>query len=268
MNFILANCSHGQRINGIDKTPKILFNNIKQLYKFYSYSIIEKDDFRTIKGYRKIYNDYIKFNRYKRKIAIFGGDHSIAQASCQAFLDIYKDKGHILWIDAHTDINTFETSISKNSHGMPVSKLLGINSYKYSENHYLANPSQITYIGPRSIDKSEQTLLDILKIDIFTSDNINRDINNVVDKINSIIKDKFIHISYDIDILDPSYIKCTGTKEDKGIDIITNNTLLKSINKTKLVSADFVELNLDIDKKRKTTELEHMKDIINIVLNS
>tara|TARA_B110000208_G_scaffold191728_1_gene259810 strand:- start:4810 stop:5622 length:813 start_codon:yes stop_codon:yes gene_type:complete len=250
MNFILANCRQGQNKLGIEKTPSIIFNKLNN--NIFLSKSIKEFNFNSNKGYNFIYNyynNYLKLNNYP--IITLGGDHSVASASCQAFIDNYKEKSHIIWIDAHTDINTNITSETNNSHGMPVSKLMNLMNSPIDNKIYNLKPEQITYIGTRSIDKAEQNIIDNLNIKVYSTNDIYFNLKNVIKEINENINDKFIHISYDIDVIDPLYIKSTGTKIHHGINLEQNLELIKELTKNNLViSADFVELNLDLGNKK------------------
>ena len=130
MNFILANCKHGQRKIGTELAPNIIYNKLlKNVYKKdLTNNVFIKDTlFRNERGYNKIYEQYNNFNNVNNNPVItLGGDHSVSIGSCQAFIDKYKEDAHIVWVDAHTDINTQETSITGNIHGMVVSQLMGL----------------------------------------------------------------------------------------------------------------------------------------------
>ena len=302
INFILANCRVGQKKMGVEKAPQIIYSRLLKYHNKFNKHIdidnqvsISEHSFEINKGYKMLYdkyNDFTKKNNYP--IITLGGDHSIALASCQAFIDKYKEDGHIIWIDAHVDLNTYESSASKNSHGMPVSSLMGIHgTYPIINKKYNLKPEQITYLGPRSIDKEEQMIINKYDIQLYSSKdmrNINKydiklysskDMRNtyynchnnlfkILDELQEKIKDKVIHISFDIDVLDPSLVKSTGTTVDKGLTIHDIYLILNNITKNNMVaSCDFVEYNPNIgDIKEKERSLNYMEFSINTVINN
>ena len=196
-----------------------------------------------------------------------GGDHSISSASCQAFIDKYKEKSHIIWIDAHTDINTSETSNTQNTHGMPVASLMGLTKSNIVNKLYNLRHDQITYIGPRSIDPYELKFIQDNNIKLYSTNDIKNNINEIIKEINEKIKNKYENISYDIDVMDSKYINSTGTIEENGFHIEENMKIIEEITKNNsIISADFVELNLYLGNKEKSLKL--MIDIIKkIIIN-
>jgi arginase len=123
----------------------------------------------------------------------------------------------IIWVDAHADINTAESTTSGNLHGMPVSFLLGIGS-KVPEFDWIQPrlaPNRLVYIGLRDVDAGEKKILKEHKIKAFSMHEIDRyGIGKVVemalDHVNP-QRDLPIHLSFDVDAMDPSVAPSTGT---------------------------------------------------------
>ena len=281
INFILANCRVGQKKSGVEKAPQIIYNRVLKYHekfnkvKNYKYlnnhESISEYSFEVNKGYNLIYNKYNEFlNKNNGTIITLGGDHSVAIGSCQAFLDKYKENAHIIWIDAHTDINTYESSSSKNLHGMCVSNLMGIMDLSLVPKNYNLKPDQITYIGSRHVDKQEIKLINKYNIDLYSSEDIKKGLSNILDDIQNKIKDKFIHISFDIDVIDPSLVPSTGTPVDKGLNMHDIYLILNNITKNNLIaSCDFVEYNPKIGNiKEKERSLNFMEYSINTVIRN
>ena len=287
INFILANCRVGQKKMGVEKAPQIIYSRLLKYHNKFNKHInidnqvsISEYSFEVNKGYKMLYdkyNDFTKKNNYP--IITLGGDHSIALSTCQAFIDKYKEDGHIIWIDAHTDINTYKSSGSKNLHGMPVSSLMGIMDLPIINKKYNLKPEQITYLGPRSVDKEEMDIINKYDIKLYSSEdirntNVNYDCHNnllkILDEVQEKIKDKFIHISFDIDVIDPSLVKSTGTTVDKGLTMHDIWIILNYITKNNMIaSCDFVEYNPNIgDIKEKERSLNYMELSINTVINN
>lgn len=187
-------------------------------------------------------------------ILILGGDHSISSASIPSFLDKYREDAHILWIDAHADINTKESSLTKNSHGMSLAKIFGLmeNDVDVTQNYY-PSFSQLTYLGLRETDDFEKSIIQTNNIDIL---NIS-DIRNNKFNYNKFLNKK-LYISIDVDVFDISEMLSTGTpSKKKGLFIDELILFLKNISirhNNNIKCLDIVEFNpligtqKDIDK--------------------
>ncbi|KAG6898270.1 hypothetical protein C0992_000715 [Termitomyces sp. T32_za158] len=137
-----------------------------------------------------------------------GGDHSLVVAHPEACL---------IWIDAHADINTVETTDSGNIHGMPVSFLLGIGNRvsEFSWVKPLLKADRLVYIGLRDVDAGEKRILRENNIKAFSMHEVDKyGIGKVVemalDHVNP-NRNRPIHLSFDVDALDPSVAPSTGT---------------------------------------------------------
>ena len=278
MNFILANCRIGQKKMGVEKSPTIIYNRLLNYHNKFNKHInlnnkvsINEYSFEVNKGYTNIYNkynEYTKINNYP--IITLGGDHSVSLASCQAFIDKYKEDSHIIWIDAHTDINTYESSESKNLHGMPVACLMGLMDSPIINKQYNLKPEQITYLGPRSVDEEEMKSIKENNITLYSSYDIRNNLTNILKEVQENIKDKIIHISFDIDVLDPTFAKSTGTTVVNGLTVSDIYMILNNITKNNLIaSCDFVEYNPELGNiKEKERTLNYMELSINTVIKN
>ena len=192
---------------------------------------------------------------------VLGGDHSIAIGTIAGVLQQKKDIG-VIWFDAHGDINTEETSPSGNIHGMPVAVSLGLGHEKLVSiggKDSKIDLDKFVYVGCRDLDKGERKVLRDLGANVFTMHEIDRD--GILSVMNQAIeiagrgKDG-IHVSFDMDSIDPIYVKGTGTKVPKGLSYREANFALELIAKTeKLISAEFVEVNPLLDNNNETAKL-------------
>lgn len=270
--FINANSDLGVHVDGTNQGPNLITNNI------FKYEVLKIDkDNNIIKSKDKLdlaknldaVNNFNKelynkvtdvLNENKFPITI-GGDHSIAIASALASNNYHKNIG-IIWIDAHTDYNTFDSTITGNLHGLP---LAAINGYKTEAltklltNNYI-NPKNTVIVGARSIDELELVNLKNNKITFFTTEDIKKEgINNILDKAFKIAgkNTSGIHISYDLDYIDP--LDCPGVSvpETNGIDLETALNTMKYINSKKdlIKSLDLVEYNPKFDINNKTLNI-------------
>ena len=191
-----------------------------------------------------------KYNDNKIPILI-GGDHSIVCGSISSAVTIDDNIG-IIWIDAHADINTPLSSRSMNMHGMPLSFLLGLSDSKSVKGFEWMNditklkPRNLIYIGLRSIDEDELEFINDLNIKNYSIEDIkHKTIESVMDEILLYFSEiDNIHISWDIDSIDPLYAPCTGTKVNDGLSINESICIAKTLSKYKNIkSIDMVEIN-------------------------
>lgn len=191
---------------------------------------------------------------------ILGGDHSIAIGSIAGVLQHKKNLG-VIWFDAHGDINTEETSPSGNIHGMPVAVSLGLGHERLisiggKENKLQKN--KIVFIGCRDLDTGEKKFLKELGITVFTMHEIDRlGMTEVISRAIDIAGDGTdgIHVSFDLDSMDPIYAPGTGTRVPGGLTYRESNLALEMIALSKkLVSAEFVEVNPIIDNNNQTAK--------------
>jgi len=185
-----------------------------------------------------------------------GGDHSVVVGSILAS-NKYNDIG-VIWIDAHGDYNTFETTITGNLHGLPLAAVSGYKCDKLTSfiNSRFVNPKNCVIVGARSIDPLELVNIKDSGVTIFTMDDIKANgIHNIMKKAISIANNNTngIHISYDLDVIDPKFAPGVSIPEINGISyeesIEIMDEIVKNINLIK--SFDLVELNplRDIDNK-------------------
>lgn len=193
---------------------------------------------------------------------IIGGDHSLSLGSIAGASKFLGNDLAVIWIDAHGDINTHETSPSGNIHGMPLAASMGIGYEKLTSiffNDVKIKPENVFILACRDLDDGEVELIENLNMNVWTNEDINnRGTDVVINELLSLIKEKNIkdiHLSYDIDCLDPEYVPGTGTPVSDGLSFNESKVLLESIFSTSLVrSIDFVEYNPDLDKNNKTIE--------------
>ena len=265
----------GVHIDGASLGPTQLMNDIKTFYKGESMMFQQDPDIiksRNISDRRKNEYEIEKFNTelYKNMVSkikeeyfpiLIGGDHSVVIASALASAKVNIDVG-IIWIDAHTDYNTFETTITGNIHGLP---LAAINGYKCNELRYyhdgkIIQPSRTVIVGARSIDEAEKDNVRYSGATVFTTQDIKeKGVEAVMDEAFKIAgyKTKGIHISYDLDIIDPKIAPGVSVPEKDGISeeeaMQISEYLAKHIND--ILSMDLVEFNPLRDINRKTEQI-------------
>ena len=203
---------------------------------------------------------------------MIGGDHSISVASALASQNINHNIG-VIWFDAHPDFNTFETTITGNIHGLPLATIAGYNnsSLRIFHNNITVNPENIVVVGARSIDKLEMENLKNANIKIFTTNDIkNLGIEFIIKEALKIAGNNTngIHISYDLDVIDPIVAPGVSIPEINGISeeeaMVAHDLML---NNKKVVSFDLVEYNplKDIDNKTKNIALNILNNTLKII---
>jgi len=191
---------------------------------------------------------------------ILGGDHSSAIGSIAGASKIAGELG-IIWLDFHPDANTPETSPSGNIHGMPVAIALG---YGYPELVNCAGfkpkvlPENIFIVGAKDIDEAEKRFLDSLGVKMFTLFDIDRlGIYKVIDKVISHLQHcDAVHLSFDIDVLDPLIAPGTGILSKGGLSYREISYVMDTLGKEDIVrSVDVIEINPLLDQRNTTSEL-------------
>lgn len=194
-----------------------------------------------------------------------GGDHSLAMGTiagvAQHFAQKKQDIG-LIWVDAHADLNTPESSESGNIHGMPLSTLLGVGHdslVAIGGRERKVKPEQVALIGIRNLDSKEKQILKQSGISYFTM----RDIDELgmfqvmKEAIQIASKDTAgIHLSFDIDAIDPLYAPGVSTPVAGGLNFREAHLLLEILAETgQLTSIDFVELNPYTDQSATSANL-------------
>lgn len=203
-----------------------------------------------------------------------GGDHVMAFGSI-AGVGLAKgaDNYAVIYIDAHGDFNTEASSSTGNMHGMHLSYLMGYGEADIA-NFWgvspLLKPQNIYFLGARALDPGEIEMAAKLNMYVRSSEQLNAsDPAEVIVDILSDIKRKgidHIHLSFDVDVVDPRYAPGTGVPEKDGIMPALAYTLVKSCMNSGIVrSIDLVELNVLLDKSQKTKEL--FENVLKVILS-
>lgn len=195
----------------------------------------------------------------KRFPFILGGDHSLSIGSISGITKKYSNLG-VLWIDAHGDINSSETSPSGNIHGMPLGILLGEGQKDLVNVHHNGpklKHENIVLIGVRDLDDGEKAYIKKNNIKCYTMSDVRRlGLDAVIIKALKHLKNcDGIHLSLDVDSLDPMEMPGTGTKVNGGIFLSEMLLALNILSQTNLlVSVDLVEVNPLLDNGNETAE--------------
>ena len=195
------------------------------------------------------------------KIVNIGGDHSMAIATIADTLNKYPN-AKVVYFDAHADINTYKSSNSKHYHGMPLSFVTGLDSDKRFS--FIKNKlpiENLLYIGGRCWDIFERDEVYKRNIKFLSPDEINNNFNESLNKIMDFVGNSPVHVSFDVDSIDPKYIPSTGTPVKNGVELDNAIKILDGLNSRNIVNMDITELNRDLgsktdgDKSVKNTEV-------------
>lgn len=191
---------------------------------------------------------------------ILGGDHSLSIGSLAGISKHYENLG-VIWYDAHGDLNDSRTSPSGNIHGMPLGISCGVGDEDLV-NIYNAGvkvkPQNIVLIGMRDLDEGEKSYIKKNGILTFTmSDVRSKGVENVMKEALDHLEGRTdgVHLSVDVDALDPLETPGTGTPVDGGLSLSETQLAMGILNKSdRITSMDLVEVNPLLDEKNRTAE--------------
>jgi arginase len=191
---------------------------------------------------------------------VLGGDHSIAIGTQAGLARVSKDRG-LVWFDAHADFNTADTSPSGNIHGMPVSAIVGRGHpllADFDQKGPKLPAENVVLVGLRSVDRQEAELLADSKLSYFTM----RDIDEM--GMRRVMEDAMavagkgrdgVHLSFDLDAVDPQWAPGTGTKVGGGLTFREAHLAMEMLSDwDRLTSLEFVEVNPLLDTGNQTGE--------------
>jgi len=192
---------------------------------------------------------------------VLGGDHSIGLGSINGVANVHKNVG-VLWIDAHADFNTDQSTPSGNIHGMILASLAGLGNSSLTNIGGWSpkiHKETIVIVGARDLDPGEQELLRTNSIHVFTMSEIDQlGITEVMQQALAIAgqNNDGIHLSLDMDALDPTEAPGVGTPVRGGLTYREAHLAMELIaDSHKLVSMDVVEVNPILDRENATALL-------------
>jgi arginase len=196
-------------------------------------------------------------------IPIFlGGDHSLSMGSVNGVARHWHESGRelfVLWLDAHADYNTPATTLSANMHGMSAAFLCGepgLDGLLGEEPRACIDPDQLELFGTRSIDRLEKDLLRLRRVSVADMRELDEFgvgvlIRRFIDKVRA--RDGVLHVSFDVDFLDPCVAPGVGTTVPGGATYREAHLVMEMLHDSGLVrSADIVELNPFLDERGRT----------------
>jgi len=279
LGVVAVGFSGGQCKPGVDAAPTALIESglLKQLEEDLGYVIHHDNivhsyrelmpehdpDYRNMKRpqavssvTKQLSNQVYEQALQGRFVLTLGGDHSIAIGSIAGTAKAIRERlGKdlaVIWVDAHADINTPETSESGNIHGMPVAWLTGLaNEPKGGPFGWITEEMRISvrklvYIGLRDVDKGEKKILRENGIKAFSMHDVDKyGIGRVMEMaLGHIGSDTPIHLSFDVDALDPAHAPSTGTPVRGGLTLREGDYIAECVHESgSLVAMDLVEVN-------------------------
>jgi arginase len=191
---------------------------------------------------------------------VLGGDHSVALGTLGG-LARARGVGGVLWIDAHSDLNTPETSPTGNVHGMPLAAAIGLTDERFDSDAWTlpaVEPERVALVGLRSVDARERDRIRELGIRAYTMSDIDRiGIERAIrESLAHIAGPGFVHVSVDMDALDPQYAAGVGTPVQGGLSYREAHLALELVAESGLAcSLEVVEVNPILDRENATAQL-------------
>ncbi len=196
---------------------------------------------------------------------VIGGDHSLAAGSVAGSATALAERGErvgLIWLDAHADLNTPESSLTGNVHGMPVAHLLGLGDpgmSRLSTAFPAVQPEHLVYIGLRDLDDAEKNAIRTRGLHAFTMRDIDeRGLRQVMEDAVAIATRGTggVHVSCDADWVDPREAPGVGTPVSGGATLREAHLAMEIIHDSgAMVAMDLVEINPILDRQNHTAEL-------------
>ncbi|KAI4111433.1 MAG: hypothetical protein LQ339_000632 [Xanthoria mediterranea] len=283
LGVVAVGFSGGQCKPGVEAAPKALIaaGLLTQLKEDLGYDLFHDDtvhyyesiipdfdpDYRNMKNplavsavTQQLSQQVYEHAQHGRCVLTLGGDHSIAigtiSGTAKAIRERLNREMAVIWVDAHADINTPETSGSGNIHGMPLAFLTGLaveereDVFGWLKADQKISVKKLVYIALRDVDPGEKEILRDHGIKAFSMHEIDKHgIGRVMEMaLGHIGTDTPIHLSFDVDALDPQFAPSTGTPVRGGLTLREGDFIAECVHETgSLVAMDLVEVNPSLD---------------------
>jgi len=196
---------------------------------------------------------------------VLGGDHAQAIGTISGLSRVHRARGErvgVIWVDAHTDMNTPDTTNSGNIHGMPLAALLGYGApglVALSGDEPALRPEDVVVIGARDVDARETELVKQAGVRVYTMSEL--DLRGtgtcVAEAVQQVLEHTAgVHLSFDLDGVDPQHAPGVGTPVPGGLTLRESHTICEAVSRSgKLLGMEMVELNPTLDDRNRTGEL-------------
>lgn len=196
---------------------------------------------------------------------VLGGDHSIALGTLAGLSSVYRKQNlrfGVIYIDAHGDFNTCETTLTGNIHGMCLSASCGYGIKPLTElfeKERKVDPKKVFFVGLRDLDPKEKDLMRSAEVNALTMTDIDRiGFTETVKRVTDFIRNEtdVVHISFDMDVMDPMYAPGVGIPLPGGLTYREILLLMEELSKTqKVKSVEVVEVNPVLDVRNQTAAM-------------
>ena len=191
---------------------------------------------------------------------VIGGDHSIGMGSVGGLASV-SGKGAAIWLDAHGDLNTPATTPSGNVHGMTLAAALGLAQEEFESDAWplpALDPAQTSLVGVRSLDDGERRVVRELGLGVYTMTDVDR--RGMEDVIRDALQRSegaaFLHVSLDMDVLDPDIAPGVGTPVRGGLSYREAHLAMELVAESgRLDALEIVEVNPILDRMNETADL-------------
>src|SRR5438105_1288262 len=191
---------------------------------------------------------------------VLGGDHSVALGTLGGLAKA-EGPGGVLWLDAHGDLNRPETSPTGNVHGMPLAATLGLAGSEFESEAFrlpAVDPARVALVGVRELDDGERNLLSELDARVYTMSDVDRiGVEPVLrEALEHVAGEGFVHVSLDMDVLDPEVAPGVGTPVRGGLSYREAHLAMELVSESGIVSSlEVVEVNPILDRENETAKL-------------
>src|SRR5436190_7145133 len=191
---------------------------------------------------------------------VLGGDHTVALGTLAGLREVHGPGGAI-WIDAHGDLNSPETSPSGNVHGMVLAAALGLAGERFREEGWdlpALAPGRVALVGVRSLDDGEREVLKELNARVFTMSDVDRlGVERAIrEALAHVAGPGFVHVSLDMDAIDPDVAPGVGTPVRGGLSYREAHLALELVSESGLAgSLEVVEVNPILDRENETAKM-------------
>jgi arginase len=214
---------------------------------------------------RRLYGEVLEVHHDRALPIVLGGDHSLAAGSVGASADFAAEQGEtigLIWVDAHGDMNTPATTTSGNVHGMPLAALLGAEPGELAtigRGAPKVRPETTVLLGVRNLDALEKDRIRDSRVHVFTMRDIDREgIAVIMARALELTgaTTMGIHVSFDLDVCDPSIAPGVGTPVKGGLNYREAHFLMEAVaDSGRLMALDLVEVNPILDAQNQTATL-------------
>lgn len=282
ISIIGAPSDYGQLRRGVDMGPSaIRYADVSERLEALGYAVKDEGDIivkrvmnntqldTNLKNLREVVEVCTQLSNKVSEVIeqgsfplVLGGDHSIAIGTLAGLAAHYDNLG-VIWYDAHADLNTPATSPSGNIHGMPLAVSIGLGDERLvtiGGTEPKIKPENIIIIGARSVDPGERDLIREKGIKVYTMHEMDRmGMTRIIEESIAYFKERNVdgvHLSLDLDGLDPLYTPGVGTPVPGGITYRESHLAMEMLEEEGIItSAEFVEVNPILDERNKTADV-------------